>query len=831
MQICSTCPAPSGLTNNSAADLIPCSYTGVQISWNIDPANWGDDGTGMRTYAVLRDGSAIAVDLPYGMTSYIDTSGINGQTYYYKVRYVNGCDAGAYTAGVQEADYPKPPTVMNTNADDKSPQFDTGIDISWPLPGSWGDQGANVSNRRFKVYRDATDISGLLPVSALTYEDSNGINNTYYTYHVDAINGCGVISSYNGMAAIDAVTQAIDWSRIYGGSNADFAYSIQQTSDGGYIVAGTTNSFGAGDNDFWILKLDSSGNVTWQKTYSGAYDDYAYSIQQTGDGGYIVAGDTYSFGAGDPDIWIVKLDSSGTITWQKTYGGTSWDEAHSVQQTADGGYIVAGSYSGDMWILKLDSSGTITWQKTYGGTNWDEAHSVQQTNDGGFIVAGEGNALNNVSVNDYWIIKLTSSGTITWQKTYGGSDNDYSYSIQQTSDGGYVVAGYTWSFGAGDADFWVLKLNPYGTMNSSCTFIEPTSISPVDSTISSADTNATDISTSCNVSDTGITGTNSNGYDFLLCDSTLFLKLYKDKKPLVIDTGSPTANGIIEPDELVVLAGTLENTGSTAAISITGLLTSIDSIIISNPDAAYPDIPSNDHRTCTTCYSLTAPYVPGEGGHRDFEVTETVSAVDFGPKSYHYIYHVGKSFSDVPPSYLFYPYIETLLHSGVTSACTNAVYCPANYVQRQQMAKFICASMEASHPGSCTAYYCNGIFDDVQSSNPFCSYIEQLYNSGIVAGCQTTPLLYCPDSALQRQALAKFVCLGMQSAKPGSCLTENCTGIFNDVPTTNPFCSYIEALYNASVISGCGANTYCPTAFVSRAQMSKFLVNGFHFEL
>ena len=150
----------------------------------------------------------------------------------------------------------------------------------------------------------------------------------------------------------------------------------------------------------WILKLDQAGTVSWQKTYGGSGYEYAYSIQQTSDGGYIVAGDTSSFGAGDDDMWILKLDQDGTVSWQKTYGGVSGDDhAHSIQQTTDGGYIVAGytdvlwGWRSDMWILKLDQTGNVSWQKTYGGTDFDEAYSIQQTSDGGYIVAGTTNPL------------------------------------------------------------------------------------------------------------------------------------------------------------------------------------------------------------------------------------------------------------------------------------------------------------------------------------------------------------------------------------------------------------------------------------------------------
>jgi len=277
---------------------------------------------------------------------------------------------------------------------------------------------------------------------------------------------------------------AQQWARVYGGDSYDIANSIQQTTDGGYIVAGYTSSFGAGNDDAWVLKLNSSGDVIWQKTYGGSGYDYAYSIQQTTDGGYIVAGKLY-FGSGANDFWVLKLNSRGDVdeilqSWQKTYGGSNYDSddyAYSIQQTTDGGYIVAGqTYSfgagnGDAWVLKLNSSGDVIWQKTYGGSNYDSAYSIQQTTDGGYIVAG---IYSFWAGNDgTWVLKLNSSGDVIWQKTYGGSGYDYAYSIQQTTDGGYIVAGNTYSFGADDYDIWVLKLDSNGEIQDpDCTIID-----------------------------------------------------------------------------------------------------------------------------------------------------------------------------------------------------------------------------------------------------------------------------------------------------------------------------------------------------------------------
>jgi len=258
-------------------------------------------------------------------------------------------------------------------------------------------------------------------------------------------------------------TGEIEWQRTYGGIYWDEAFSIQQTSDGGYIVAGFTLSFGAGDEDSWILKLNSAGDIEWQYTYGGSKHDSFHSVQQTSDGGYIVAGDTASFGDESGDIWVLKLLSTGEIEWQYTYGGIFSDYSPSIQQTSDGGYIVASSsesfdaIDSDFWVLKLDSNGAIEWQHAYGGGDNDCARSIQQTCDGGYIVAGDG-TINN----DFWILKLDLSGDIEWQRTYGGDGGNYARSIQQTSDGGYVVAGYTGYFGMGSFDFWILKLDLSG---------------------------------------------------------------------------------------------------------------------------------------------------------------------------------------------------------------------------------------------------------------------------------------------------------------------------------------------------------------------------------
>jgi nicotinamide riboside kinase len=268
----------------------------------------------------------------------------------------------------------------------------------------------------------------------------------------------------------------------------DRAYSVQQTSDGGYIVAGSTRSFGAGRHDIILIKTDANGNRIWAKTYGGTEDDRAYAVQQTSDGGYIVAGSTRSFGAGRDDIILIKTDANGNRIWAKTYGGTEDDRAYAVQQTSDGGYIVAGSTRSfgagrhDIILVKTDANGNRIWAKTYGGTEDDRAYAVQQTSDGGYIVAGSTRSFSG-GRDDIILIKTDANGNIIWAKTYEGTDDDMdrAYAVQQTSDGGYIVAGSTRSFGAGRHDIILIKTDANGNIGS-CEIVQ--NVSPTVNTVS-----------------------------------------------------------------------------------------------------------------------------------------------------------------------------------------------------------------------------------------------------------------------------------------------------------------------------------------------------------
>jgi hypothetical protein len=265
-----------------------------------------------------------------------------------------------------------------------------------------------------------------------------------------------------------------EWDKTFGGSGEDMGKSVQQTKDGGYIITGYTDSYGAGSFDVWLIKTDSKGNKEWDKTFGGSGGDMGESVQQTKDGGYIITGYTDSYGAGSLDVWLIKTDSKGNKEWDKTFGGAKDEYGESVQQTKDGGYIITGctlsysaSYSADesdIWLIKTDSKGNKEWDKTFGTPYWDWGYSVQQTKDGGYIIAGiRGYVVPyGEGKNDLWLIKTDSKGNKEWDKTFGGAKDEYGESVQQTKDGGYIITGCTFSYGAEESDIWLIKIDSEG---------------------------------------------------------------------------------------------------------------------------------------------------------------------------------------------------------------------------------------------------------------------------------------------------------------------------------------------------------------------------------
>ena len=314
----------------------------------------------------------------------------------------------------------------------------------------------------------------------------------------------------------------IIWNKTFGGSDTDNGHGILQTTDGGYIISAITESFGAGSCDAWLIKTDASGNEQWNKTYGGNnYDLAEKSVLQTSDGGYLLVGSTLSFGAGSRDGWLIKTDASGNEQWNQTYGTEDQEHLWEVHETTDGGYVMIGVVHGerrDAWVVKTDMYGNLEWDKKFGpayqglsikqcidggyiflaevkdtafggylnawmvktdkdgNEEWNKLfitpkgedrfavhHNIQLTLDGGYILTGVTNAILPVySVGDMWLSKIDENGNILWEKIIGGSEYDTTYTVDVTSDGGFIISGMTKSFGSGDNfNAWLVKVSDY----------------------------------------------------------------------------------------------------------------------------------------------------------------------------------------------------------------------------------------------------------------------------------------------------------------------------------------------------------------------------------
>ena len=303
----------------------------------------------------------------------------------------------------------------------------------------------------------------------------------------------------------------LEWNHTYGGGRA---YSLVKTSDGGYAIAGYTNSFSSEGTDFWLIKTDEYGNMEWNKTYGEGTarslvetSDRGYalvgntrlvktdefgnmewnktygegslcSLVELSDVGYAIAGTTKSFDASSDDFWLIKTDEYGNMEWNKTYGrvdaewiritGEVHDNAYSLVATSDGGYALTGDTSPhllgsprDVWLVKIDAYGNMEWNRTYGGESYEDAYSLVETSDGGFAIAGCTRSF-GAGFEDFWLVKTDEYGNLEWNRTYGGEEWERARSLIETSDGGFALAGYTDSFGAEGYDFWLVKTDAQG---------------------------------------------------------------------------------------------------------------------------------------------------------------------------------------------------------------------------------------------------------------------------------------------------------------------------------------------------------------------------------
>lgn len=275
-----------------------------------------------------------------------------------------------------------------------------------------------------------------------------------------------LLLNHSGLAI--AVDRGFSWYQCYGGILIDEGRCCVATADGGYVLIGDTHSFGNGVSDIWAIRTDAYGAILWESTFGGDLEDYGASILGTADGGYIIAGCTYSFGAGNGDGWLLKTDSSGNIEWDTTFGTQNDDWFREADKTADGGYILAGAsgvFGDDMnfYLVRVDSTGSLIWERSIGGNADDGAFSVQQTADAGYIIAGSTESY-GAGWADGWIVKTDSTGESEWDLILGDISFDRFTSIRQTADGQFVATGYSYSSTSDDRYLWLVGITDTGAL-------------------------------------------------------------------------------------------------------------------------------------------------------------------------------------------------------------------------------------------------------------------------------------------------------------------------------------------------------------------------------
>lgn len=317
------------------------------------------------------------------------------------------------------------------------------------------------------------------PASAWSKTYGHGETYTeYHAYGFDAVTGGGYVFAaqnvYNGAGGYDVWVVRLDpdgglvWEQGFGGAQEEEAFAVRQVSDGGFIVVGESWSFRTGGSncDAWVLKLDEDGGVEWQRSYGDTGVDVFHDVQETATG-FLLCGNTTSFGSGGYDLWLVEIDGSGGVLYEARLGGSQNEFGRAAVPTPDGGCILVadtqsfGAGSRDAWLVKLDEDHEVEWETAYGGGGVDFPRCVVRCDDGGYVVAAYTDSF-GAGDEDFWVLKVDDGGNPVWQYTYGGPEPEIAHDLQKTGDGGYVLTGWTYSFGAEENDAWIVKLDGAG---------------------------------------------------------------------------------------------------------------------------------------------------------------------------------------------------------------------------------------------------------------------------------------------------------------------------------------------------------------------------------
>jgi predicted secreted protein len=320
--------------------------------------------------------------------------------------------------------------------------------------------------------------------SAIAVDSSSPVWNwTYGGANMDW--GCSVIETSTGGFAAVGYTESSGagdsdvWliltdesgdpqsSHTFGGVDRDIGWGIIEVSSGGFLIVGETESFGAGDFDAWLIRVDANGNHLWNQTYGGLYDEWGWTVVEVSTGGFVFSGRTSSLGAGSFDVWLVRTDSNGNHIWNHTFGGIDIDAGRGMVELSTGGFAIIGQTASfgagfyDFYLIRTDADGNLVWSRTYGGTGLDEAASIAELSTGGFVLTGDTFSYGAGS-SDVWLIRTDANGNSLWNRTFGGADADGGMSVIEMSSGGYAITGETASLGAGGADLWLIRTNADG---------------------------------------------------------------------------------------------------------------------------------------------------------------------------------------------------------------------------------------------------------------------------------------------------------------------------------------------------------------------------------